>query len=321
VNPRPLTAVGRLAADDGTVKLIFESPDAGDGVVGADRRPGSMEAVLLVNDKGRATACLSSQVGCAMGCVFCATGRLGPVRDCTAAELVGQFDALAREAADQGTEVTNVVFMGMGEALANLGAVLPAAEILMDQKGRNIFPRRITISTVGHIPGIRRLAEFRPALGLAFSLISAREDVRRALIPSAAPGSLGRVRAALDEYRRRTGKRIVLETVLFDGINDDAAEADAIAAYARGLDCIVNVIPWNPVSSPPEVLGRTLAPPRDETVHRFAMSLSDRGVANTVRYTRGREVTGACGQLGDPTVRSPDPSASLRAERNRTSPG
>lgn len=298
-----LRVIRRQEAADGSVKLAFASPGsvapttpAGDG---AGERPPLLEAVLLVNDKGRATACLSSQLGCAMGCRFCATGRLGLHRNCTTGEIIAQFDAIRREARTRDIEVTNAVFMGMGEALHNLDAVLPAIDILTDQNGRNIYPRRITVSTTGSVPGMRRLAEYRPALGLAYSLISARQELRNALIPAGGSDSLARARAALGEYQRATGKRLILEMVIFDQINHDEAEAEAVAAFARGFDCIVNVIPWNPIPSPPLISGVELAVPREEDVHRFAMMLSRRGQASSVRFTRGREVLGACGQLGD----------------------
>ncbi len=288
-----LTLGKTLIADDGSEKLVFVPAGQVEG-----QQPG-LEAVLLVNDKGRATACLSSQLGCAMGCRFCATGQMGLLRNCSADEIIAQFDAVKARAAARNLDLTNAVFMGMGEALHNLDAVLEAVGILTDQKGRNIFPRRITISTAGYLLGIRRLAAHRPALGLAFSLISAREEIRNRLIPASGTGFLGLARAALDEYHRETNKRIILEMVIFDRINHDSAEADAVADFCRGLDCLVNVIPWNPISSPPLVNAMTMAVPHDNAVHGFAMMLSERGVANTVRHTKGRQVLGACGQLGD----------------------
>ncbi|MDR2178047.1 MAG: 23S rRNA (adenine(2503)-C(2))-methyltransferase RlmN [Treponema sp.] len=276
---------GPLADRDGTVKLRITL------------RGAAAEAVLLRDKNGRGTACISSQAGCSVGCVFCKTGSLGFLRNLDAAEMVEQFLHIREIGAEQGTEVTHLVVMGMGEPLLNLGELRRAAGIIMDPRGLGVSWRRITVSTSGIIAGIRKLADSGPPLRLAFSLTSAREELRNALIPSARDNPLKRIKDALVYYRQKTGRRITLEAVLLGGINTGAEEASAIRDFARGLDAVVNLIPWNPVEGL-MFQGRALREPSPAETEAFIRLLRREGLKVTRRFRRGRGVSGACGQLG-----------------------
>ena len=263
---------------DGTVKLRIGTSD---GLV--------VEAVLLKDREGRLTACLSSQAGCAMGCRFCRTGEMGLKRDLTAAEMVEQFLWMERELG----EISNVVFMGMGEPLANFTPFIKAVNILSHSKGRNMGIRRMTVSTCGLVPEIRRLGQEGPPLRLAISLNSARQAVRETIMPIARKYPLPELKEALREYQERQPKRITLEYVLLKGVNDGKTDLDALIAWAGDLRAVINLIPWNPV----DTLTFETAP--EETTRLFQTRLEASGLTVTRRYRRGRGVNVACGQLGD----------------------
>ncbi len=256
-----------------------------------------IESVLMLYDprgdsRGRATACVSSQVGCALGCVFCATGQAGFERNLTAGEIVVQVVGFARDQAEAaGRPLTNVVFMGMGEPLANYRAVWRAVETLNSSDGMRIAARHITISTVGLIPGIRKLAGEPLQVGLAVSLHAPDEALRERLIPTAHRYPLPQIIDACRDYIARTGRRITFEYCLMDGVNDDPAQARALADLLRGMLCHVNVIPVNP--TPDESIRR---PSRARTL-AFQRELAARGVPCTVRVEKGGEISAACGQL------------------------
>jgi 23S rRNA (adenine2503-C2)-methyltransferase len=276
----------RLVDGDGTVKLQI-SLDGG----------ALVEAVLLTDGEGRSTACISTQAGCPVGCVFCKTGSLGFLRNLDAGEMVEQFLQVREAAAEHGKEVSRLVIMGMGEPLLNLGELRRAAEIITDPRGLGLSKRRITVSTSGIAGGIRELADSGPPLRLAFSLTSAREELRNALIPSGKANPLPRIKEALLYYREKTGRRITLEAVLLGGLNTGAEEAAAIRGFARGLDAVVNLIPWNPVEGL-TFRGRALREPSAAEVEAFTRLLEQGGLQVTRRFRRGRGVLGACGQLG-----------------------
>jgi 23S rRNA (adenine2503-C2)-methyltransferase len=251
-----------------------------------------IEAVLLEDGRGRRTACLSTQAGCAMGCVFCKTGALGFRRNLEAAEIVEQFLRLRAEG-----EIANIVVMGMGEPLQNLPELRRALEVLCAPEGIGLSPRRITVSTAGIVEGIRDLTAAGPRVRLALSLTAAETGLRERLMPITRTNPLGELKAALVEYQERWGQRITLETVLLGGLNTREEDAAALAAFARGLDAVVNLIPWNPVEGM-RFEGRPLQEPSPGEAAAFQARLEKRGLAVTRRLRKGRGIGGACGQLG-----------------------
>lgn len=267
----------RLADPEGTVKLALALAD---GAV--------VECVLLRDKEGRPTACLSTQVGCPMGCAFCQTGRLGFLRDLDASEIVEQYLWLCEEE----DRIGNVVFMGMGEPMLNLGATRRAIAVLCHPEGYGLSHRKITISTSGVAEGIRSLADDGPEVRLAVSLTTADPELRERLMPVSRSNPLPALKEALLYYQRRADRRITLEAVIMGGQNDGAREASLMAEFARGLDAQVNLIPWNPVP------GLSFESPSFKEVEEFAARLEKLGVNCTQRARRGRGVNGACGQLG-----------------------
>lgn len=264
---------------DGTVKHLWRLRD------------GELVESVLIPTRSRLTLCISSQAGCPLGCTFCATGWSGFRRQLTAGEIVAQFRASRRWARrrDMG-EISNIVFMGMGEPLANPRAVLPSLTIL--NGGYGVGARRITVSTVGVVPGIRSLAERPEQFGLALSLHAPESELRRELIPLEKRYPLAEVKAALERFRRVRGRRITLEYTMIRGVNDDLALIPALAGFARDTRAFVNLIPFNPIPYQPE--WRPSAPAR---VQAFRRKLEESGVAVMVREPRGRDIDAACGQL------------------------
>jgi 23S rRNA (adenine2503-C2)-methyltransferase len=282
---------------DGTVKLSLALADGA-----------HIKAVLLADSGGRRTACLSSQAGCAAGCVFCKTGSLGFMRDLSSAEIVEQFlllredaersDAAATDTRDAGPRsIANIVVMGMGEPLLNLAELRRALAVITDARGMGFSKRRITVSTAGISDGITDLADKGPAVRLALSLTTADEALRRRLMPVTARHPLAAVKAALAYFQQRGGGRVTLEAVLLGGLNTGAGDAAAMADFARGIDAVVNLIPWNPAEG---LLfdGQPLREPSAGEVAAFAGRLQALGLAVTRRFRKGRGVMGACGQLG-----------------------
>ncbi|MEX2246152.1 MAG: 23S rRNA (adenine(2503)-C(2))-methyltransferase RlmN [Dehalococcoidia bacterium] len=282
-----LRIVGELASDDGlTRKRLLRLEDGK-----------LIEAVLMLYDprsdsRGRATVCVSSQAGCAMGCVFCATGQAGFERNLTAGEILAQVTGFARAQADAGgRRITNVVFMGMGEPLANYDAVWRAVETLTDKRGFGLGARHVTISTVGVVRGIRRLAGEGRQVGLAVSLHAPDQALRERLISTAHAHPLDEILDACREYVEKTGRRVTFEYCLIAGQNDAPEQARVLAERLRGMLCHVNLIPVNP--TPDERIGR---PDRSRTL-AFQRELASRRVACTVRVEKGTEIMAACGQL------------------------
>jgi 23S rRNA (adenine2503-C2)-methyltransferase len=288
----------RLEDPDGTVKLQIRlrdglhieavllaeaERDSGGGAGAGDGGPAAV----------RYTACLSTQAGCPAGCVFCRTGALGFRRNLDSSEIVEQFFLLRALV----PAVSNIVVMGMGEPLLNLGELRRALAVLTSPAGPGLSPRRITVSTSGIAAGIRDLAEGGPAVRLALSLTTAREELRQALMPIGRANPLPALKDALVFFQQKGGGRITLEAVLLSGLNTGPEDAAALIAFARGLDVVVNLIPWNPAAGL-EFAGQALRePPRGE-VERFARLLKQGGLGVTRRFRRGRSVRGACGQLG-----------------------
>ena len=264
-----------------------------------------IETVVMRYD-GRVTACLSTQVGCAMGCVFCASGQMGFGRHLTAAEIVAQVvhanrvlaatrdDAElarpdARSAHGRHERLRNAVFMGMGEPLHNLDEVLRAIAILTDPSGLAMAARKLTLSTVGVVPGIRRLIELRHPVNLAVSLHGATQEQRAALVPAARRWPLDELLEACRDYTQVLGRRVFVEWTLIEGDNDGADSARRLGALLEGLRCQVNLIPLNPTGG---FAGRPSAAAR-----AFQDVLQGYGLPSTVRQRRGIEIAAGCGQL------------------------
>ena len=248
----------------------------------------TVECVRMRFDDGRRSACISTQAGCAMGCAFCATGVGGFGRNLSAGEILGQF-LLIR--AHEGTRLSNVVFMGMGEPLANYDATVRAVRILAAPYGMGVGMRRITVSTVGLVPQIRRLAAERLQMTLAVSLHAPTDALRSRLVPVNRRYPLADLMAACREYGEATGRRLTFEYVLIDGANDGPQEARALVHLLRGLRCHVNLIPLNPVEGIP------FTRPPIPRVRAFAGAVKNAGIPVTVRIERGGEIQAACGQL------------------------
>ncbi|MDR0554123.1 MAG: 23S rRNA (adenine(2503)-C(2))-methyltransferase RlmN [Treponema sp.] len=275
------------------VSACFEDPD-GTAKLQITLWDGArIEAVLLSDGGGRKTACLSTQAGCPAGCVFCKTGLLGFRRDLDSAEIVEQFLHLRSKEA----EIANIVIMGMGEPLLNLEEVRRALLVFTSPDGLALSPRRITLSTCGIAEGIRELADKGPPVRLALSLTTADEALRERLMPLALTNPLATLKDTLAYYQQRTGRRLTLEAVLLGGINTRPEDADALAAFAGGLEAAVNLIPWNPVDGL-SFEGRPLQEPGRRELRTFTAALEKRGLNVTQRFRKGRSIAGACGQLG-----------------------
>jgi 23S rRNA (adenine2503-C2)-methyltransferase len=262
---------------------------------------------VLMRFTGRVTACISSQVGCAMGCVFCATGQMGYTRHLTPGEIVAQAVHVARAlrslkpqtadpaiSADDAAQfrLRNIVLMGMGEPLHNYDAVMQAIDILRDPNGLALAAERITLSTVGVVPGILRLAAEKRPLHLAVSLHAATQAERAALVPAARKWPLEELMAACRTYSETTGRRIFYEWTLIEGKNDTAEHARAVGNLLRGLPAQVNLIPLNPTH------GYDGAPTRSEAAKAFQRVLGDEfRIPSTVRQRRGIDIAAGCGQL------------------------
>jgi 23S rRNA (adenine2503-C2)-methyltransferase len=263
---------------DGTAKHLWRLSD------------GELIESVLIPTSSRLTLCISSQAGCAMACTFCATGWLGYQRQLTAGEIVAQFRQARRWADENGYgEITNIVFMGMGEPLMNPKAVFPTLEIL--NKGYRVGARRITVSTVGVVPGILRLAEMPEQFRLALSLHAPNSELREQLIPLEKKYPLPDLLDALREFDRAGGKRITFEYVMIDGVNDSPELADQLAGLVAEFGAFVNLIPFNPIP------GTDWKPTPPNRLAAFGARLEKRGVPVHVRTPRGRDIAAACGQL------------------------
>jgi len=268
-----------LKDPDGTIKLQIALKDGN-----------AVETVLLTDREGRKTACVSCQAGCAMRCAFCMTGTLGLSRNLDASEIVEEFMYLEEAAG----KLDNIVFMGMGEPMHNLGAIRKAIEVLCSKDGRALSSKRITLSTCGIVEGIYDLADNGPHIRLAVSLTTANDELRKELMPVARSkeNSLLALRKAIDYYAKKSGKRVTLEAALLHQKNTDEKSAKNMIDFARGIDVNVNLIPWNPVSILP------FEEPSNNEVHNFVKKLEQAGINVTLRQKRGRKIGGACGQLG-----------------------
>jgi 23S rRNA (adenine2503-C2)-methyltransferase len=276
----------RFSLFDSTVQTQ-RSDSTGTTKIGFKLRDGAIiESVLLIDQKGRSTACLSSQVGCPLGCTFCKTGSMGFVRNLKSAEIIEQFVQLhaGRESID------NVVFMGMGEAFLNSDALFESLDILCTDW--HISPRRITVSTAGVAAGIAMLSAQKYDIRLAFSLTTADSQLRERLMPITKTNPLPLIKEALCNYQTHHKQRITLELVLLKNVNTRPDDIQALISFAHGLNVVVNIIPWNTVE------GISLQKPTNSEIHSFAQALEHAGLNVTRRFGRGSSLSAACGQLG-----------------------
>ena len=280
--------VAHRRAGDGTEKLLLELADGG-----------QIECVLL-RDGPRRTICLSTQVGCAMGCVFCASGLDGVERNLTACEIVEQMLQLQR-LLEQDERLSHIVMMGMGEPLANLDHLLPALELASSPTGLAISARRITISTVGLPKAIHRLADGQCRYHLAVSLHAADDALRSKLVPVNKSAGLDQILAAADRYFDVSGRRLTFEYVLLAGVNDHDAHAHDLAKLLRGRAALVNLIPFNPVKGLPY---RT---PSGRSTAQFRQILELGGLTVKTRQRKGERINAACGQLRRASLSVNDP--------------
>jgi 23S rRNA (adenine2503-C2)-methyltransferase len=253
-----------------------------------------VEAVLM-GYPDRVTVCVSSQAGCAMACGFCATGQMGLLGNLTPGEIAAQVVWAKREAerlpASTPRRLTNVVFMGMGEPLSNERGLFGALERLADRRGMGLGARHVTVSTVGVVPGIDRLASAHPRVGLAVSFHAADDDLRDRLVPANRLWPLDELESAITRWRDATGRRPSIEWAMIDSTNDSPAQAELLAPIARRLHAHVNLIPLNPTPGWPS------QPSPRRRIEAFAAVLRARAVNVTIRDTRGRTIQAACGQL------------------------
>lgn len=268
----------------------------------------NIESVLLNDEKKRLTACLSTQAGCPIGCVFCKTGSLGFKRSLNSNEIIEQFLFLRAKASSMKTErknakntgehtIDNIVIMGMGEPLLNLPQLRKAIEVFTKPDGLNFSKRRITVSTCGICGSLFDIAQNGPYIRLALSLTTADENLRQKLMPAAEVNPLQKIKEAFILYQRKSSSRITLEIPLLGGINTREKDALSIAEFAGGLDSVVNIIPWNPVEGL-EFEGKPLVEPEKKEIEFFIGRLESYGLKVTKRFRKGQDIMGACGQLG-----------------------
>ncbi len=273
-----LTLVTQQVSRDGTTKCLYRLPDGQ-----------TIESVLMLYDDDRRTACISTQAGCAMGCVFCATGQMGFGRHLSAVEIFEQAMRFARDLQQAGERLSNVVLMGMGEPFHNYDESLKAVRRLMSDLG--IGARHITISTVGLVPQIRRFAEEGLQVKLAISLHAATDAERSALLPVNRRWSLDELIDACRDYIEKTGRRVSFEWALIRGETDTPAQAHALGKLLKGMMCHVNAIPLNPTG------GYEGEPSSTESGDQFISILQGYGVSATIRVRRGIDIDAGCGQL------------------------
>ncbi len=246
-----------------------------------------VECVRLSDGKGRYTACLSSEVGCAMGCSFCATGTMGLRRNLKSGEIVEEYIQLEK----LGEHITHIVFMGMGEPLQNFTEVMNAITTLHKEDGLNISYRRITISTCGVVPGIKRLSELNIPVKLAISLVSANNETRSKIMRVNNNYPLSELKKALVSFQHKGEKRITLEYCLLGGINTSKESAEELHRFTKGLDVLVNLIRWNKIPSLP------YNSPDEREVIAFTKELERLKIPYTIRRSKGQDTNAACGML------------------------
>ncbi|MFW6330246.1 MAG: 23S rRNA (adenine(2503)-C(2))-methyltransferase RlmN [Gemmatimonadota bacterium] len=278
---------------DGTAKHLWRLGD------------GELVESVLIPSEDRLTLCISSQAGCALACTFCATGWSGYRRNLTAGEIVAQYRGARRWAEDRRiAPITNVVYMGMGEPLMNRGPVMDSLTLL--NHGYGVGARRITVSTVGIVPGIDALAARPEQFKLALSLHAPTHELRQKIVPVEKKYPIGELIESLRRFDRAGGRRITFEYIMIDGMNDAPELAEALAGIASELHAHVNLIPYNPIP------GNDWQPSPERRIREFAGRLDRAGVAATIRTPRGRDIAAACGQLrAEHETRPPKPFVEL----------
>lgn len=270
--------VANRQTQGGVTKLVFEMAD------------GCRVEGVVIPMENHVTVCISSQVGCRMGCRFCETGQMGWHRNLSAGEIVGQVYAVK---VAMGMNVRNVVLMGMGEPLDNFEAVTQAIRVLSDQRGLDIAKRRITLSTSGLVDGIKALGDLNwPKLNLALSLNASNDKIRSQIMPVNHKHSMGRLKHVLMNHPRAKGTALFVEYVLIRGVNDKDRHARELADYLQGLDVKCNLIPYNPRRHSP------YEPPGEADIHRFHKALIEQQLFVRIRRAKGAAIEAACGQLG-----------------------
>ncbi len=249
-----------------------------------------VESVLIRSNKRR-TLCISSQVGCPAKCSFCASGKEGLFRNLSISEIVEQALLVDQYLQNIGERLSHIVFMGMGEPLENYEAVVDSIKLLCSPDTFGISQRRITISTVGVVDKIYQLIKEDLKINLVLSLHAPNQHVRKKIIPYARRYPLGEILSAMQAYFRKTKRDLTFEYTLIDGINAEVAHAEELSQLLKGKHCSVNLIPYNPVD------GLKLARPPKEKIEQFRSTLQDRGIPTTWRYTKGKDIAAACGQL------------------------
>lgn len=271
----------QISKIDKTEKFLFKLEDGN-----------TIETVLLRHKDKRNTLCISSQVGCPVKCAFCATGQDGFVRNLDVNEIINQVYTVERRLVKQGSNINNIVFMGMGEPLLNLSNVLKALDILSNENGINISKRKITISTSGIVPNIEKILLEKLPIELAISLHSAINAKRDMIIPVNRSYPLEDLYAILQEYQRQTKRRISFEYIMINEFNVSDVDANALADFVHEFDHVVNLIPYNPVA------GTEFERPSEKKIEKFFTFLKDvRKVNVTLRREKGTDIDGACGQL------------------------
>ncbi|MGB3713663.1 MAG: 23S rRNA (adenine(2503)-C(2))-methyltransferase RlmN [Candidatus Promineifilaceae bacterium] len=279
--PEPEIVAFQRSTDEHAEKVLYKLPDGN-----------HIEAVLM-RYKKRRTLCISTQAGCAMGCVFCATGQMGFARNLSVGEIIHQVLYFAGRLSEDGDRVTNIVVMGMGEPLHNYDNTLAAVDILTDREGFDLGARKITISTVGLVPAIRRFADECRQIRLAISLHAASDVERNKLIPIGKRWPIAELMEAARYYILQTGRRITFEWALINEENDTLEQAQRLGSLLQGMLCHVNLIPLNPTR---EYGGQ---PSSESRVAAFQRELDRYGVSSTVRVRRGIDIQAGCGQLRD----------------------
>lgn len=288
----------RFASADGSIRYLFALPAGEDKTT---TRPASVEAVFMPSD-GRQTICISTQAGCAVDCQFCLTAQLGLIRNLSPREILAQVLITLEENKDHLTPQTNVVLMGQGEPLLNFDNVMAALRIVLDPEGIGLSPKHVTLSTSGIVPGIERLVQEKVRPKLAISLNASNDEQRDKLMPINRKYPLKILLEACTKYPLRPWEHLTFEYVMLGSVNDAPEDARRVVKLLAPLKSVkVNLIPWNPGELPYQE-------PSDERIEEFRRILNDRGLPAFVRYSRGRDVMAACGQLALLQVESPRPS-------------
>lgn len=270
--------VSKLDSEDGATKLLLKS------------KKGQLVESVILRYKNRVSLCVSSQVGCKLACSFCQTGKLGFFRNLDASEIMAQFALASSIVKSEGKKISHIVFMGMGEPLDNYDNVIETVNLLMDQDAYGLNPKNVTVSTSGIVPKIISMASDTKA-SLAISLHAATDDLRTSIMPINKKYNLEDLKKALLYWQKETGKKLTIEYILIKGVTCSRKEAKSLIKFLHGFRAKVNLIPFNPHP------GMPYDKPDDESIREFQKYLSDRSYAAPVRYSKGMDVSAACGQL------------------------